>query len=97
MGVAEASSVAVRNLGGRPEKYKPEYCDQLVEFFLDAAKLPAQATTTFEIDGPSNPATGTIQKGQIKQEVQAIVAVLPTFNRFAMSPVRWRRTFSGIF
>jgi hypothetical protein len=84
MRVTEASSVTVRNLGGRPEKYKPEYCDQLVEFFLDAAKAPAQMATTFEIDAPDNQAAGKIQKGQAKLEVQTIVAVLPTFARFAL-------------
>jgi hypothetical protein len=77
--------VAVRNLGGGPEKYKPEYCDQLVEFFLNAATAPAQMATIFEIDGPGNPAVNKIKKCRAMLEVQTIVAVLPTFTRFALS------------
>jgi hypothetical protein len=51
-GVAEASSVTIRNLGGRPEKYRPEFCDQLVEFFLDAAKVPAQVAQPLKSMAP---------------------------------------------
>ena len=41
-------------------------------------------TTTFEIDDPGNAGVNKIKKGRAKLEVQTIVAVLPTFARFAL-------------
>jgi hypothetical protein len=51
---------------------------------FECCEGPGPDCLNLEIDGPGNAAVNRIKKGQAKLEVQNIVAVLPTFARFAL-------------
>lgn len=59
-----------KHAGGRPTKYKPEYCDQLVKYF--------DIEPHFE-----TPVVYTNKKGITKEEVKYLPSDLPTLAGFA--------------
>jgi len=73
MSVVLDNGVIAKHAGGRPPKYKPEYCDLIIEHF----RVPAQtmkSKKTYYADGT------------IKSEEEYPVATdLPTFQNFADS------------
>lgn len=70
---------------GRPTSYRPELGQEMLTYFTSAAqKITEQTKTTIE-DSP-------VKGRSLKQEVQTIVAELPTFQRFANSIGVWTGT-----
>jgi len=58
-----------KNLGGRPSKYKPEYCDQAIKYF----NIEPHFETPVE----------TQKKGVVETKIKFIPADLPTLAGFA--------------
>ncbi len=64
---------------GRPSEYKPEYCEQMVQYFLDCMRREDHAIikTVYE---------ESTQRGKtMRQERGSIMGDVPTFQRFAIS------------
>lgn len=72
------NSMIERPKVGQPTKYRPEYCEQMVQYFFTA---PQKITETVKGVFEESSMKGMTKK----QEVQTIVAELPTFERFAGS------------
>jgi hypothetical protein len=59
-----------KNKGGRPTKYDPKYCDEIIEFFdVEHTKIM--------------PVTITYKNGDTREEEKEVVNALPTFQQFA--------------
>ena len=73
-----SKALIVAAVRGRPTSYRPEYADQMLEYFITAAQTKTEQTkVTIE---------ESEQRGKSsKIEVQEILAGLPTFQRFALS------------
>lgn len=63
---------------GPANKYRPEYCQQMIQYFVSA---PQKVTQTVKGVLEQNELKGRT----LKEEVQTICADVPTFQRFAIS------------
>lgn len=76
MSAPKGNKFAKGNNGGRPTKYKPEYCQQLIEYF----DIDAYSKETIE------KMTEYFKDGEVKKEVEKYKYVpnkMPTIFRFA--------------
>lgn len=76
MGAPKKNKNALGNKGGRPTKYKPQYCKRLIDFF-DVA--PNQKELISSIKGFGKAGNQNFQK----EEYKLVANRLPTLTRFA--------------
>ncbi len=82
MGAPKGNQYALNNEGGRPTKYKPEYCQKIIDFFS------TPPNTIKEIEHFKN--------GEVSWKDQKIIAnKLPTFHEFARSIGVWPNTIKA--
>ena len=95
MGAPKGNQYALGNNGGRPSKYKPEYCDEVIEFFN---RDPYEVVMVKDDEGNMVPSMD--QKGN----VVTMPCKLPTKEGFAISIgvhtetlINWRNEHKEFF